>query len=692
MNTIPSCCSGLPLSRRQALQLLGTGASLALAGSLLPRRVCAAVATSDGAARPVSPPLEPFALANVRLLDGPFLEAQKRDEAYLLKLEPDRMLHNFRVNAGLEPKAPIYGGWESAQTWAGIRCHGHTLGHYLSAAAMMFASTGHEEMKKRVDYIVAELKECQDAAKTGLINAFPDNTAPIDSMVAGRRAIGVPWYTLHKIFAGLRDAHLFTGSASARDVLVRFADWAVEKTAGMTDDQFQRMLGTEHGGMNEVLADVYELTKDARHLALAERFCHQTVLVPLSEGRDTLNGLHSNTQIPKIIGFERLHQLTGKPQYSAAAEFFWQTVTGTRAFATGGNGDGEHFFPVNQFAQKLSSAKTMETCCSHNMLRLTRLLSLRDPTAAYGDYYERTLINTILGSQDPDTGMMTYFQSTRPGYLKIFCTPFDSFWCCTGTGIENHAKYGDSIYFRGAPGGPQADSLTVNLFIASTLDWKEQGVALKQTTSFPEAGKIRFEFTAAPGREFTLRIRHPGWATTASIRINGAAVQTSNTPGSFVALKRAWKGGDIVEVDLPMSLHLELLPGTTDTAAVMYGPVVLVGALGHAVKPGEDLQINEREIGSDSRFVIIDGIGHQLRFQPGEVVRVGETVVSNYNLPLEIPMLAGPLADIPAKIKPAGPPLTFKTDGIGRPGDVTLIPYHQTAHQHYNMYWKIQGA
>jgi len=572
------------------------------------------------------------------------------------------MLHNFRINAGLEPKEPIYGGWESVKTWEGIRCHGHTLGHYLTAASLMYASTGHEEMKHRVDYIVGELKECQDAAKTGLVNAFPDNTVQIDNMVAGRRVVGVPWYTLHKIFAGLRDAHLFTGSAAAREVLVKLADWAFETTKGMTDEQFEKMLGVEHGGMNEVVADVYALTKDERHLALAERFCHKAILTPLSEGRDTLNGLHSNTQIPKIVGFERLYQLTGKPQYRAAAEFFWETVTSARSFATGGNGDGEHFFPVTDFAKHLGSAKTMETCCSHNMLRLTRLLFARNPTAAYGDYYERTLYNTILGSQDPATGMMTYFQSTRPGYIKLFCTPFDSFWCCTGTGIENHAKYGDSIYFRSAASGAQPDALYVNLFVASTLNWREKGVTLRQTTSFPESPRTRFEFTASTPRDFTLHLRHPAWAATATVRVNGAAAQTSQQPGSYIALKRTWKTGDIVELETPMALHLELLPGTTDTAAIVYGPIVLVGALGHEVKPGENLHVNERTIGSV------------------------------FNDPIEVPTLAGKLADLPAKIKPTAKPLTFKTDGVGRPDDVTLVPYYAAAHEHYNMYWKIQDV
>jgi uncharacterized protein len=648
------------LTRRQMLNLLGSGALLAAGGPL--STGCAHVPARPANRLPGAPTLVALPLADVRVLDGPFLDAQRRDEAYLLKLEPDRMLHNFRVNAGLEPKAPIYGGWESVETWADIRAHGHTLGHYLSAASLMFASTGHDEMKQRVHYIAGELKECQDAGKTGLICAFPDNSTQVDNLVAGRRAVGVPCYTLHKILAGLRDAHLHCDSALARDVLVRLTDWVIGITKDVTDEQFQRMLGTEHGGMNEVLADVYALTGEEKHLAIAERFCHQAILTPLSEGRDVLNGLHSNTQIPKIIGFERLYQVTGRPQYHAAAEFFWKTVTGTRSFATGGNGDNEHFFPIDEFARHLSSAKTMETCCSHNMLRLTRMLFAGNPAAAYADYYERTLCNAILGSQDPTTGMMTYFQSTRPGYLKLFCTPFDSFWCCTGTGIENHAKYGDSIYFCGSPDGSQPDSLYVNLFIASTVNWKKKGITLKQTTSFPEAGRTRLEVTAGATQEFAMNIRHPGWAATASVSINGKAVESPSAPGSYIALERLWKKGDVVELEMPMEVRLELLPGTTDTAAVVYGPIVLVGALGHEVAPGEDLHVNERTIGS-----VFDD-------------------------PIAVPSFAGELAGLSEQIKPTDPPSTFRTDALGRPDDVTLVPYYGMTHQHYNMYWKIQSA
>jgi DUF1680 family protein len=665
LKKLDSPSTGNSLTRRQALKLIGSGALLVAAG---PFATGCAHISAQAAAQPVNklpkgvPIMDPFPLASVRVLDGPFLEAQQRDESYLQKLEADRLLHNFRVNAGLQPKAEVYGGWESVQPWVDIRCQGHTLGHYLSAASMMYASTGHDEIKQRVDYIVGELEECQVAGKTGLICAFPDNSAQIDNMVAGRHALGVPWYTLHKIFAGLRDSYLYCDNETARDVLVKLTDWAADVTKDMTDQQFQHMLGTEHGGMNEVLADVYTFTNDPKHLALAERFCHQAILIPLSEGRDNLNGLHSNTQIPKIVGFERLYQLTGKPEYHAAAEFFWQTVTSTRSFATGGNGDNEHFFAITDFPRHLSSAKTMETCCSHNMLRLTRMLFTGNPTAAYADYYERTLCNAILGSQDPNTGMMTYFQSTKPGYIKLFCTPYDSFWCCTGTGIENHAKYGDSVYFCGKPEGSQPDSLYVNLFMASTLNWKDKGITLTQVTSFPETGKTRLEITAATPQNFTLNLRHPGWAKKATIRVNGRIAKVSHTPSSFIALNRSWKNGDIVEADMPMELRMELLPGTTDTAAAVYGPLVLVGALGHEVKPGDNLHINERSIGSV------------------------------LNVPITVPALTGELAGIAGKIKPSDTPLTFKTDAVGGQENVTMVPYYKMALEHYNIYWKIQNT
>lgn len=654
------------MSRRRLLRTLGAGAISAAVGLRFVGGCASSAKPGPSAASPAplaegritrSVPVvaREFSLKEVCLLDGPFKRAQQLDEKYLLSLEPDRMLHNFRVNAGLEPKAPIYGGWESERTWANIRCHGHTLGHYLSACSLMYASTGDDKFKQRVTYIVAELRECQEAGKTGLVNAFPDNATQFNNMAAGRQIVGVPWYTMHKIFAGLRDAHLHCEDAEALAVLVKLSDWAVTTMEPLTDQQFERMLRVEHGGMNEVLADVYVLTGNPKYLALSERFCHKTVLEPLSQSRDTLDGLHSNTQIPKFIGFSRLYGLTGKPQYQQASQFFWKTIVDNRTFATGGNGDQEHFFPPADFAKRLGSAKTMETCCSHNMLKLTRSLFELEPSASYADYYERTLFNAILGSQDPDSGMMTYFQPTRPGYMKLYCTPTDSFWCCTGSGIENHAKYGDSIYFK-KPG-----ALYVNLFIASTVDWKEQGVTITQSTQFPQEAGTKLQIKAARPARFVMNIRHPAWCANVTIKLNGNALVTSSTPGSYIPLDRTWRNGDALEIELPMTLRTEPLPGNADTVAFVYGPIVLAGKLGNkGIAPGADIIINERTY--------------------GDVL----------NDPIEVPVLSGEPSTIVASIVPTpGVPLTFTTSKIGRPNDVTLVPYYQIAHERYSMYWKI---
>jgi DUF1680 family protein len=360
--------SPIDLQRRSAVQLLGAASASLLAGSQM--SVFAATAAQTNELAPA--PAKPFPLHDVRVLDGPFLDAQRRTERYLLQLSPDRLLHNFRVNAGLQPKAPIYGGWESQEPWIEIRCHGHTLGHYLSGCAHMYAATGTHEFRNRCDYIVVELKTCQDASRDGLVCAFPDGGAQLLNSVSGKPFLGVPWYTMHKIFAGLRDAYVYTTNADALRVLVRLSNWVFSVTQAMSEPDLQRMLDREHGGMSEILAEVAVLTADRKYLELAQRFAHRALLDPLVAGTDPLDGLHSNTQIPKVIGFSKLHSLTAREEYGIAARFFWKTVVETRSFATGGNGDLEFFFPRNEFAKRLDSAKTMETCCHYNMLRLTR--------------------------------------------------------------------------------------------------------------------------------------------------------------------------------------------------------------------------------------------------------------------------------------------------------------------------------
>ena len=638
------------LSRRRFLASVGVSAVLA-AGSV-PR---AAMAAPLAGPRPKTT-LRSFDLADVDLAEGPFLHAQHMTTAYLLRLEPDRMLHNFQVNAGLKPKAAVYGGWESDPAWADINCHGHTLGHYLSACAMAYRSTGKPAFKQRIDYIAKELAACQDAAGTGLVCAFPDGAALVAAHLRGEKITGVPWYTLHKVYAGLRDATIFADSRPAQAVLLRMADWAVIATRPLSPAQFETMLETEHGGMNEVFADLYLMTGNPAYRGMAERFSHKAILAPLAAGRDQLDGLHANTQVPKIIGFQRVYEATGDTQYHDAAAFFWRTVALTRSFATGGHGDNEHFFPMADFERHVFSAKGSETCCQHNMLKLTRALFLQDPQADYADYYERTLYNGILASQDPDSGMVTYFQGARPGYMKLYHTPEQSFWCCTGTGMENHVKYRDSIYFH------DDAALYVNLFVPSTVRWAEQDAVLRQTTTFPDSPTTTLRWTLRRPTDLTLQLRHPRWSRTATVLVNGIEAARSETPASYVKLARTWQDGDTVELRLVMEVATDHAPAAPDVVAFTYGPLVLAGALGRAgLADGADIVVSERKYGS-------------------------------YNdTPFAPPMLSGNPRTIAQRVRAGAGPLTFTIPAVDG-SSVQLLPYHRIGHDRYATYWKIRPA
>jgi DUF1680 family protein len=648
------------LTRRGLLRRLGDGAVAAIAVGFTPVAYgCAARNGSGVPARPSlrAPRLSGFRPGAVRLLPGPFLRAERLNERYLLQLEPDRLLHNFRRNASLQPKAPVYGGWESQEPWVEIRCHGHTLGHYLSACSATFAATGDQRFKDRVDYIVSELRECQRVAGAGLICAFPDGATQLEASLGGKPFVGVPWYTLHKIFAGLRDAFIHVGNRDALLTLRGLTEWVMNRTQMLTETQMQKMLNREHGGMAEVLADVHRLTGEKRHLELAETFVHHALFRPLSEARDVLDGLHSNTQIPKVTGLVSLYELNGSSHYRLAAEYFWRIVTQQRSFATGGNGDGEHFFPPKEFAKRITSAKTMETCCTHNLLRLTRALFRHDPDALYADYYERALYNGILASQDPDSGMMTYFQATRPGYVKLYCTPFDSFWCCTGSGMENHATYGDSIYFH------DAESLYVNLFIPSELKWEERGVTVTQATEFPRRDTTRLTVRLKKPQTFALRVRHPGWCTATTIRINGRHHTVSHAVGTYVEIRRKWRDGDTVDILLPMSVRTEPLPGEPNIVAVLFGPIVLAGRLGsEGITEGADQIRNERTSGD----------------------------MLNPTAP--VPSWIGQPQQMASQIQRADPrSLVFRVRGFENGQEIALVPYYQIAHERYNLYWRVRA-
>jgi DUF1680 family protein len=596
----------------------------------------------------------PFPLGDVRLLDGPFRDAMKRDADYLLSLDADRLLHNFRVTAGLPSSATPLGGWETPET----ELRGHTVGHYLSALALMYASSGDVRFKDRADLIVRELAKVQDAESAkfhpGYLSAFPEEF--IDR-VEKRERVWAPYYTLHKIMAGLLDVHLLCGNAQALDVVKKQADWTAWRNERLTEDQRQRMLTTEHGGMTEVLANLYAVTGDEKYLKTAKLFDHLAIIDPLARGVDPLDNVHANTQIPKIIGAAREYEMTGDTRYRDIASFFWQRVVYHRSFVNGGNSDGESFFPEDQFSRHLGAAGP-ETCNTYNMLKLTRHLFAWDPTAETMDYYERALLNHILASQDPKTGMVLYYCPLKPGAFKTYSTENDSFWCCVGTGMENHVKYNDTIYFH------DDSSLFVNLFIPSELTWKEKELKVRQETRFPESDTTTLTFTAARPVRLPVRIRYPGWASHGmKLSVNGRPDTGEREPGSYVTIDRTWKTGDVVQVQLPMSLHEVALPGTTNVMAMMYGPVVLAGDLGTAG---------------------LDGVR---RYGPS-APPVGRLS------PIDVPaFVTAKPTDLREKIQPvAGQPLTFRTVGLAQPHDVTLIPYYKTFDPRYTMYWNVYSA
>ncbi|MCS7238259.1 MAG: glycoside hydrolase family 127 protein [Thermoguttaceae bacterium] len=579
----------------------------------------------------VKPVVNAFEVQEVELLGGPFLHAQKLDEAYLLRLEPDRLLHNFRKFAGLEPKGPIYGGWESM----GIA--GHSLGHYLSAVSRMYRATGNQELLHRITYIVDQLAECQRAIGTGYVAGIPEGQRVFAEVAAGEiRAEGfslngvwVPWYTMHKLFAGLIDAYLYCGNKQALAVASKLADWVNEITRNLDNRQWQRMLDCEHGGMNESLALLYLYTGNETYLELARKFYHRRVLDFLARQEDRLAGLHANTQIPKVIGVARLYEITGEERYRTIATFFWDRVVGYHTYVNGGNSAGEYFGPPGQLSNRLQD--TTETCNTYNMLKLTRILFTWSPEARLADYCERALWNHILAHQHPKTGMFVYKGFLDQGARKVYSRPFDSFWCCVGTGMENHARYGEYIYFRDAEG------IYVNLFVPSRVRWVEKGVIIEQETRFPDEARTRLTVHTDTPVAFALRIRHPWWAQGAlDVSINGEAVSLPSSPSSYLVIKREWKGGDQVTVDFPMKLYYETMPDNPRMIAFLYGPIVLCAALE-----------NDEEI-------------PVLVYEGNLIERV-------------VPHSEGGLR--------------FVTEGLGRPRDLELIPLFAMHDRRYNVYW-----
>lgn len=579
-----------------------------------------------------------FPLSDVKLLAGPFNDAMQRDAEYLLQLEPDRLLHRFRLFAGLTPKAPIYTGWESETL------SGHTLGHYLSACAMYYAATGDVRFKEKTDYVVDELSLCQSARKTGYVGSIPREDSVWNEVSKGNiRSAGFdlnglwsPWYTLHKVFSGLLDAYLYANNEKAKEVVIKFADWADHITAGLNDEQLQKMLACEFGGMNEALINVYAITGNKKYQEVADRFYHKAIMDPLANQQDQLGGKHSNTQIPKIIGAARRYELTKDAKDKTISEFFWNTVVNNHTYVMGGNSEYEYLTEPGKLTNHLSQ-NTAETCNTYNMMKLTRHLFSWQPKAGLFNFYERALYNNILSSQHPQSGMMCYFTPLRMGAKKEFSTPFDSFWCCVGSGIENHVKYGEAIYNRGKDG-----SVYVNLFIASELNWKEKNVLIKQETTFPYGDAVTLSITSGKPQKFVMRIRKPEWAPAAQVKVNKKIIQPVLEANGYWAIARTWKKGDQVEIVVPMQLRTEPMPDNANRIAVLYGPIVLAGDLG-TTKPDP-----------------VKGI----------------------------PVFVNEHKNVKEWIKPVNTKnLVFEAKGVSTTGDITFSPLYQFTDHYYSVYW-----
>ena len=532
--------------------------------------------------------VSPFPLQAVRLRPSPYLSAVESNGVYLLRLEPDRLLHNFHVSAALPPKGAVYGGWE-AESLAG-----HSLGHYLSACSLMFAQTGDARYCQRVEYIVSELARCQAAHGDGYVAGFTrkqgqvveDGKAIFPEIARGDirsfpfalNGAWSPFYTLHKLLAGLLDANELCGNATALKVAVGMAGYLEGVFSKLSDAQMQTMLACEYGGLNESYVQLYQRTADERWLVVSRRLYDHKVLDPLTRQSDELRGLHSNTQVPKLIGLARLHEATGAAGYGTAASFFWEAVTTKHSYVVGGNADRESFeSPLSQYVTE----QTCEACNTYNMLKLTRHLYQWKPDAAYFDYYERAHLNHILAQHDPDTGMFAYMMPLMSGAKREFSRPFDDFWCCVGTGMESHSKHGDSIYWK------RANQLFVNLYIPSEVTWKEQRAALTLRTDYPYAGNVVFEATRIDKpRTFAVSFRVPAWCDDANLAVNGKAVAARRLDG-YVTLRRQWEAGDTVELRLAMKLRPEAIVDDANLVALMYGPMVMAADLGSASDPFE---------------------------------------------------------------------------------------------------------
>ena len=602
-----------------------------------------------------------FPMEQVTLKNGPFLHARDLNIQTLLNYDVDRLLYPYLKEANLQTVKSGYKNWDGLD--------GHVGGHYLSALAFNYASTGNAECKKRMDNMVRVLKECQiknSASQpdwaAGYAGGVPNSSKIWTDLKTADfkayKAAWVPWYNVHKTFAGLRDAWVYGKSEEAKNVFLQFCDWAIAITSKLSEQQMQEMLDTEHGGMNEVLADAYQLTGNKKYLTAAIRFSHQMLLRPMANHQDNLDNKHANTQVPKAVGFQRIGELNHEAVYENSGQFFWDTVTGKRSLAFGGNSRREFFPSAAAASEFIDDVEGPETCNTYNMLKLTEGLFREKPDARYADYYERALYNHILSTQHPEHGGYVYFTPARPRHYRVYSAPNQAMWCCVGSGMENHSKYNEFIYTH------KSDSLYLNLFIASELDWKEKKIKLKQETIFPDEERSRLIITAG-NTAFTLMLRHPSWIKKdgMEVMVNGKKINYALAASSYIAINRHWKKGDVVEFKLPMESTVERLPNLPEYVAIMHGPIML-GAKTKTEK------LNGL-VANDSRW------GH---------------IAGGQKLPIDqAPILIDQdLTKISDKLAPVnGHPMQFSfvNEKIVNQEPVTLEPFYRIHDSRYMMYW-----
>ena len=600
-----------------------------------------------------------FPLGDVTLLDGPLKKARDLNIRTLLQYDCDRLLAPYRKEAGLQPKAKAYPNWDGLD--------GHVGGHYLTAMAIN-AATGNDECRKRMEYMISELQECADANVRnhptwgkGYVGGMPGSDKLWSTFKQGNFSTyfgsWAPFYNLHKMYAGLRDAWVYCGNEQARKLFLGFCDWAIDLTAQLSDQQMEQMLGNEHGGMNEVLADAYAMTGEQKYLDVAYRFSHRRLLTPMSQRQDCLDNMHANTQVPKVVGFERIAELGGNETYHDASIFFWDIVTGERSLAFGGNSRREHFPSKEACTDFINDIDGPETCNTNNMLKLTEDLHRHNPEARFADYYELATFNHILSSQHPQHGGYVYFTPARPRHYRNYSAPNEAMWCCVGTGMENHGKYGQFIYTK------VNDALYVNLFVSSELNWREKGMTLRQETQFPYGESSRITITGGKG-QFPIQVRYPVWVTKGafSVKVNGKPVNIISGPSSYVTIDRRWKKGDVIDISFPMHNSVSYLPNVPQYIALMHGPILL------GMKTGtEDLA---HLVADDSRFG---------QYAGGKKLPIDQAPILINN---DIQQIASQLQPIEGK------PLHFRlTTRMENAIQGELQPFFEIHDSRYMMYW-----